>query len=308
MSFFDWLLRRKKPSSSHTPATPSVVTPTPTPVVREVSGLDQRVRLADSLYLLPKDAQEDNRLNYQHHVMHLSIGSHFVAPLPQELGHILDVGTGTGIWAVEMARLYPRAQVVGVDLGASSFKTDVPGNCVLQIGNVLEKLPFPDQSFDYTHQRFLVSAIPGARWPDVIRELVRVTRPGGWIELLEINNLFLNPGPETTRLATWITQVSAALGFDANAVPGLGHWLEEAGLQRVESQDIVVPLGEWGGRVGALLKRDLLAGFDGAKAIFCAKTNTPLVVFETLVQNVADEWEQYHTSYTFHAVYGKKVS
>ena len=300
MSLFGWLFRRTKTRPSQ-PAAPSASTPA------QAVWPDQRARLADALYLLPKDAQEDNRLDYQHHVMHLAIGSHFVAPLPQGLTRILDVGTGTGIWAIEMARLYPQAQVVGVDVGSSSFKSDVPTNCVLQFGNVLETLPFPDRTFDYTHQRFLVSAIPARRWPDVIHELVRVTRPGGWIELLEINNVFQNNGPETTRLAEWITRVSQTLGFDANAVPGIKDRLQAEGLLRVETQDIVVPLGEWGGRAGALLKRDLLAGFDAAKAVYCAKTNTPLPVFEELIQRVAGEWEQYRTSYTFHAFYGKRA-
>jgi SAM-dependent methyltransferase len=300
MSLFNWFSRRKK--------APSPVAPIASPLAGvDPARLDQRTRLADAPYLLPKDAQEDNRLDYQHHVLHLSIGSHSVAPLPQELTRILDVGTGTGIWAIEMARQYPRAQVIGVDIGTSSFKTDLPENCVLQSGNVMEHLPFPDQTFDYTHQRFLVAAIPAARWPDVVRELVRVTRPGGWVELLEINNVFQNPGPETRHLCEWITSVSTMLGFDANAVPSIGRWLEEAGLERVETQDIVVPLGEWGGRAGALLKRDLLAGFDAAKAIYCAKTHTPVEAFENLVQAVAAEWEHYHTSYTFHASYGKRV-
>lgn len=301
MSLFGWLFRRKHPQPSQ-PVAPSASAPAQT------AWADQRARLANALYLLPKDAQEDNRLDYQHHVMYLAIGSHFVAPLPQGLTHILDVGTGTGIWAIEMARLYPQAQVIGVDVGSSSFKPDLPTNCVLQFGNVLEKLPFPDGAFDYTHQRFLVSAIPAQRWPDVIHELVRVTRPGGWIESMEINNIFQNSGPETERLAEWIARVSQALGFDANAVPSIGHQLQAEGLLHVESQDIVVPLGEWGGRAGALLKRDLLAGFDAAKAVYCAKTNTSLPVFEKLVQRVAAEWEQYHTSYIFHAFYGKKAS
>jgi SAM-dependent methyltransferase len=295
---FHWLFRRSKKEAP----VKEVSQPLP---VSSPTWLDNRNRLDNTPYLLPKDALEDNRLDYQHYVLYLSIGSHYVAPLPPELHSILDVGTGTGIWAAEMARQYPQARIVGVDLATSSFKAELPANCTLQIGNILEQLPFPDQSFDYTHQRFLVSAILAARWPGVIHELVRVTRPGGWVELLEINNVFLNAGPETTRMAEWIAGVSQAMGFDADAVPSLGRWLTEEGLQLVETQDIVVPLGEWGGRAGSLLKRDLLSGFEAARAVYCARTNTPLDVFDSVLQTMAAEWETYHTSYTFHSVYGR---
>lgn len=42
-----------------------------------------------------------------------------VAPLyvnPQEPPRILDLGCGTGIWAIDMADKYPTAEVVGLDL------------------------------------------------------------------------------------------------------------------------------------------------------------------------------------------------
>lgn len=31
-------------------------------------------------------------------------GHHFLAPLNQDLGRILDIGTGTGIWAIQIGR------------------------------------------------------------------------------------------------------------------------------------------------------------------------------------------------------------
>jgi SAM-dependent methyltransferase len=63
--------------------------------------------------------------------------------------------------------------------------------------NVLEGLPFPSGQFCYTHQGLLVAAIPARAWPTVVQELVHVTRPGGWIELLELSDLIQPAGRRT---------------------------------------------------------------------------------------------------------------
>src|SRR5437660_4687805 len=116
--------------------------------------VDTRHYLDNSVYQLPKDAEEDVRINFQHHALFHAIGNHYLAPLSPPLPLILDVGTGTGIWAGDMARLFPTSTVVGIDLSALSFQP-VPENCLLRIGNVLSGLPFPDAFFSYTHQRLL---------------------------------------------------------------------------------------------------------------------------------------------------------
>jgi methylase of polypeptide subunit release factors len=38
------------------------------------------------------------------------------SPLGKNPQRILDVGTGTGIWAIDMAERYPSAEVLGIDL------------------------------------------------------------------------------------------------------------------------------------------------------------------------------------------------
>lgn len=39
----------------------------------------------------------------------------FYAPV-EDPQHILDIGTGTGIWAIEVADKFPHSNVVGLDL------------------------------------------------------------------------------------------------------------------------------------------------------------------------------------------------
>lgn len=170
----------------------------PTPRLTE-----QRTYVPYVPYLLPKDALEDQRLNYQHHALYRTTSNHYLAPLvPDDVRTILDVGSGTGIWPAEMAKLFPHAQIVGIDVALSSLPYPLPVGCVFAKANVLEGLPFPDGQFTYTHQRLLVAAIPTLHWPRAVNELIRVTTPGGWVESLEIGDTIQNAGPATKRLLT----------------------------------------------------------------------------------------------------------
>ncbi|MGH2479872.1 MAG: class I SAM-dependent methyltransferase, partial [Ktedonobacteraceae bacterium] len=262
MSFFGQLFHRTRATSADPwirPTTANLNPPTPR----------TRRYLAGSDYFLPKDQEEEFRLNFQHHALYHAIGNHYVAPIDPATRLMLDVGTGTGIWAVEMARQFPTAQVIGVDVDPALFSTRTPENCRLRVGDVLSRLPFPDQFFGYTHQRFLRAAITTRNWPGVVRELARVTSAGGWVELVEMDDQVQPAGPASRHLQTVIAEVSQRLGFDGDVIRHLGDLLTGAGLHAVEEQRIVMPLGEWGGRVGSLLKRDVLAVLDTIKGRCC---------------------------------------
>lgn len=64
----------------------------------------------------PLHQSELDRLDLQHHMLTMLFGGKLhLAPL-NEPKKILDLGTGTGIWAIDMADLYPDATVIGTDL------------------------------------------------------------------------------------------------------------------------------------------------------------------------------------------------
>jgi ubiquinone/menaquinone biosynthesis C-methylase UbiE len=93
-----------------------------------------------------------------------------------------------------MAYEYPSAIFIGVDI-SPIFPSDQkkPENATF-LQNMLDGLPFEDNTFDFVYQRSLASAISEDQWKnDVIYELYRVTKPGGWIELMYviIDKIFL---------------------------------------------------------------------------------------------------------------------
>jgi SAM-dependent methyltransferase len=268
--------------------------------------LDTRRYLENSAYQLPKDEEEDNRLNFQHYALFHAIGNHYVAPVSPPLHTVLDVGTGTGIWANEMATLFPASLVVGLDLSTSSFREPIPDNCFLRAGNVLTGLPFPDAFFSFTHQRLLTAGVPADKWPQVIHELVRVTRRNGWIELVETDSLMVDAGPATAKMHSLLEVVAKSMGFDAMIIPHLGDFMVQERLQGVEMQPIRIPVGEWGGRVGSMMKRDFLSAINALKGRYSTLAGITVAEFEQIVQAMSQEWEDYHSSCTFYAVYGKR--
>jgi SAM-dependent methyltransferase len=99
--------------------------------------------------------------------------------------HVLDVATGTGNLAIRAAAA--GAQVTGLDLTPELFEVarHRAQNAAVAIDWVegdAEELPFEDASYDVVLSAFGVQFAP--RHEVVARELVRVTRPGGRIVLV----------------------------------------------------------------------------------------------------------------------------
>jgi methylase of polypeptide subunit release factors len=64
----------------------------------------------------------------------------------------VDLGTGSGLFAMHMAEEYPDAKVVGVDISPVQ-RNSIPSNCQFLVKNILEGLPFDTGSVDLAHSR-----------------------------------------------------------------------------------------------------------------------------------------------------------
>ena len=68
---------------------------------------------------MPNDEAELDRLDLTHNLIKITMGMKlFNAPI-EKPARVLDVGTGTGIWAIEMGDEYPSAEIIGTDLSAT---------------------------------------------------------------------------------------------------------------------------------------------------------------------------------------------
>jgi len=111
---------------------------------------------------------------------------------------ILDAGCGTGEIAWRLATMFDTAQVLGVDLidahleRARARSTGLGERVTFEHRSIFE-LGLPDAAFDLVVCRHVLQSIPHA--DRAIAELVRVTRPGGWIHLIAEDYLMINFEP-----------------------------------------------------------------------------------------------------------------
>jgi SAM-dependent methyltransferase len=257
-------------------------------------------------YYLPSGAKEVDRLDIQHYALALMLGGHYLAPV-NEPRHILDVGCGTGQWCFDMCELFPDAIVVGLDPRNDS-KTTEHANYRFVRGDVIAGLPFEAGTFAFVHQRLLISGIPLMRWSSVVNELARVTRPGGWLELVECRPFFTPEGPATKRIWDMFRPQNLKRGIDmkGHVHDHLDEYLRDAGLCNVNARTVLGPAGDWGDEVGRLMKVDLRSLFTQLAPMLAQIHNIKTEQVYAMIQEMLDEFETVRPYGSQRIAYGQK--
>lgn len=110
----------------------------------------------EGAYWAPNDEPEQDRLTMQSRAIFLASGSKLHhCPLEEPL-RIIDMGCGTGQWAIEVAEMYSAAEVIGIDLSPIQ-PTWVPPNVKFEIDDVEGDWTWPENHFDLVHEQLLVT-------------------------------------------------------------------------------------------------------------------------------------------------------
>ncbi|KAF7557754.1 hypothetical protein G7Z17_g366 [Cylindrodendrum hubeiense] len=136
-------------------------------------------------YWAPNDEQQNEGLDISHNVLLMNLENKlFVAPIGDNPARVLDVGTGTGIWAIDFADQFPGAKVIGTDLSPIQ-PSWVPPNVEFIIDDCTQDWTWPADHFDFVHLRGLYGSIPD--WKDLYSKAFHHLVPGGWIQDLEMD-------------------------------------------------------------------------------------------------------------------------
>ncbi|KAG6243007.1 hypothetical protein E4U25_002284 [Claviceps purpurea] len=201
----------------------------------------------DVQYPMPIDDLEQNREDMKHTMlMMLTENKLFLAPIGDHPQKILDIGTGTGTWAIEVGDKYPSAKVRGIDIAPIQPKW-VPPNVSFLLDDCEQD--WIERDVDLAHFRFMIISLKNTS--RVLGHAFESLRPGGWIELQEVQPIPLcddgtMPDDDPVKYVCE-TAARAFEKFDLKTTlpPKLEPYLREAGFENIHCQIFKAPIGPW---------------------------------------------------------------
>ena len=107
------------------------------------------------------------------------------------------------------------------------------------------------ESFDLINSRLLAEGINADRWSSYVRELKLLLRPGGWLQMVEIQLPFqsssgrLNDDSCLTRWWQWYSWALQRMGKNVRIGRELQRLLATEGFTNVTARSIDLPIGDW---------------------------------------------------------------
>lgn len=160
----------------------------------------------------------------------------------------LDLGSGPGLTSVMLAKMFPNSRLIGVEpddmlrntATQAALEAGVSERCTFVKGRG-EEIPLEDDRVDYCNARFVFQHLPNPS--EVLAELDRVTRPGGLIFILDVDDRGVIIHPEPPGLYGFqqrTAEAQAGMGGDRFIGRKLGDLMLGEGLTAINTE--VVPI------------------------------------------------------------------
>ena len=202
---------------------------------------------------------------------------------------VLDLGCGRGEWIFDLAKRHPKLRIYGIDSDEEALhqakvrrNTSSLHQVEFRHMNLLQGLPIPDAFVDFVHMRHVARYMKPEAWKPMIQECVRVLRPQGWLNIVELELCEIS-SPACLALHRAMLQARAKIGRSLDATGStlgvaqrLYAMLLQAGLYDVGYDVFTVDIGVMSGNVAYHFLSEIVS------RAFIVK---PLVVQQGIVEN-----------------------
>ncbi|RIA85891.1 S-adenosyl-L-methionine-dependent methyltransferase [Glomus cerebriforme] len=265
-------------------------------------------------YVLPVNSDEIDRTHQQHYVYREIWKKDFSAPVEDLLikgARVLDIGCGPGTWTLELGTKYSNSKFKGIDAYRWYPTTIKPTNVSFDQANVLDGLPYEDDEFEYVIMRFMMFSFLLKEWKPIIKEMIRVCKPNGWIEIMEDDLVFLEGGPKTEMLIKTITKELKKKGVETIITPYIFTLLNSnSEITNVTSKKKVSQLGSLGNKQGELFLDSLKWGAKSlfeSERLFKNDRNGILTIYNEIIDDFVNECNEHPTYFVSRRFYARKT-
>ncbi|KAF9364601.1 hypothetical protein BGX34_001015 [Mortierella sp. NVP85] len=257
--------------------------------------------------MLPNDAEEVDRLHLQHYIFKMVMGNKNIhVPIPKEHGRVMDLGCGPATWTMDMATELTTVNFVGVDISPIFPAAIHPRNCSFSKENLLQGTSQPDNSFDVVYQRSVSPGFTPDNWKQSVQEAYRLLKPGAWFESVESDVTVNDAGPATAQCFSLMQLSMATRHVDPTVVRSLDKIMMETGFVDVQVKEYVVPLGEWGGKLGQLWNQNIASILETTKPHLAKAGRISEAQVSEMTQAMAKETKEYRAYQIIYVAYGRK--
>lgn len=182
---------------------------------------------------------------------------------------------------------------------------------------VTSVLDLPDEwtnKFDLVHQHLLIGALKYDAWAVAIKEIFRVIKPGGLVELCESIPFKLDSGPRSRRYMDAFRQIAKHYNMDFDIVHRIPDLLLQAGFVEIHTEVKIVNFGPAGGADGhrfSLTHAGIARGFWGPLMVAGGLGVAQSEEWKALIDEAKEEWEsegESNAEYPWYIFTAKKLA
>ncbi|CEP15307.1 hypothetical protein [Parasitella parasitica] len=222
---------------------------------------------------------------------------------------VLDVACGSGVWLLEMATEYPHAQFYGIDVASIFPQCIKPPNTTFQQHDLLDKdgFPYPEEHFDYIHMRLVYNCFSKADLKFVLAEVNRILKPGGYVEIRDLDPIIKHPGPLSEKtFADFATRMSQLNSVDVTWTPRICEILASQGeLTDIYHQKVSVGFGE-DGPIAASMESSICDAIKSYKTFFMEAYKLSSAQCEKMIDEIIQESKSHHSYFNYYMGWGRK--